>query len=62
MQSTLTVILDAIKGKERDYTTGGLNQASGSVIALLAFDGIEDHSECALHRIFCKFQVLSFKF
>ncbi|AEE51997.1 MATE family efflux transporter [Haliscomenobacter hydrossis] len=27
MQSTLTVILDAIKGKERDYTTGGLNQA-----------------------------------
>lgn len=25
--STLTVIIDAIKGKERDYTTGNLNQA-----------------------------------
>lgn len=27
MQSTFTIILDAIKGKERDYTTGNLNQA-----------------------------------
>lgn len=27
MESTLTVILDAIKGKERDYTTGNINQA-----------------------------------
>jgi putative MATE family efflux protein len=27
MQETLSVIIDAIKGKERDYTTGNLNQA-----------------------------------